>query len=70
MKLKLKCALTLFKKYRINSNRKSFNKLKVLSLKKDNDFLCDKTDNTHKLSYKKSRYDNNNTETYSHIKGG
>ena len=74
MKLKLKCALNLFKKYNVNSKRKAFNKLKVVSSKKDTyDYGYDydnynKFNNnnnniqqrSNKLSYKKPRYDNNN----------
>ena len=81
MKLKLKCALNLFKKYNVNSKRKAFNKLKVVSSKKDTyDYGYDNNNKfnnnnnniqqrSNKLSYKKPRYDNNNNnnniETYS-----
>ena len=81
MKLKLKCALNLFKKYNVNSKRKAFNKLKVVSIKKDtydydynnNNKFNNNNNNiqqrSNKLSYKKPRYDNNNNnnniETYS-----
>ena len=72
MKIKIKCDWTLFKKYHINLKRKSFNKLKAFSIKKDtHDYFYDnKHDNSqqklNKLSYKKPRYDNNNNiETYS-----
>lgn len=37
MKLKLKCALNLFKKYNVNSKRKAFNKLKVFTVSSQKD---------------------------------